>query len=275
MMATSLKYLILCLLLSCLVSCAAHQPVTTQPSTAPSESKRVVLWRESKLGPIPVVSWDGEPAFSRADMDKIVAFANTKAPGKQVWYIDVHLYGKYKGVSVWNTTLYFVPDVTRPRIQRGKCLYIRSEWIHPEDKLPGYPATLDVSHAEASDYVLVPAPGAVLARDLPTGIAAPFGASETFSDEEIIEIADFVRSIGPQPPIITKQLPDGSISSSLSPMFGFDPKQPILSITRRDDGKIEVETGNVWELLAGSGNVLTLEKADGRWKVISCGQWVA
>ena len=99
--------------------------------------------------------------------------------------------------------------------------------------------------------------------------------SRSLSDVEIIEIVDFVRSIRSQPLSIEQHGLDGAMSSRLSPMSGFEPDQPILSIIRREDGKIEVTTGELLDLVAGHGAILALEKAGGQWKAISCGRWKA
>ena len=49
---------------------------------------------------------------------------------------------------------------------------------------------------------------------------------------------------------------------------------PLLAIVRRTDD-VEVMTGSTCGALCGSGDILTLHKVDGRWKVVKRSKWVS
>jgi len=100
----------------------------------------------------------------------------------------------------------------------------------------------------------------------------PFAVPEGFTEEEVIEIVDFLRS-GPS------EEPDGSNASGYPRTLGFpqrlDGAQPIHSIERRD-GVIEVRTGVQQDMLAGQGEILRCRKRDdGTFEVLSLGMWIS
>jgi hypothetical protein len=50
--------------------------------------------------------------------------------------------------------------------------------------------------------------------------------------------------------------------------------QPIISIVRRD-GQVEATTGTNCAELSGGGNVLTLERREGAWRIVQRARWIS
>jgi hypothetical protein len=50
--------------------------------------------------------------------------------------------------------------------------------------------------------------------------------------------------------------------------------EPIISIVRRD-GHVEARTGHNCGELSGSGREFTLERRDGRWRIVQRAKWIS
>ena len=196
---------------------------------------------------------------------------------QRLWYLHVaHNY--LWGEELWpNVTVYFTPDVTTPRLRKGKCLRIntlvwwkmfminrtgRKElWINPK--------TFDSQELQkhVRDYWQVSFRDRPFTAELhpPTKPLWPFAVSAGLTDEEVVEIADFVRPFSE--PGLTPGAPQR--------YHPIDATQPILSISRLEDGSIEVWTGSVQGPTAGRGHYLKLHRAGKSFVVVKTWLWVS
>jgi hypothetical protein len=100
----------------------------------------------------------------------------------------------------------------------------------------------------------------------------PLGAPEGFTDEEVIEIVDFIRTSPQKEPHYVRS-PDGSIGSGF--YYHIDGKLPIMGMHREQDGTIVVTTGSVQGPLAGHGQEIRLRRETNRFIVLEVGEWYA
>ena len=100
--------------------------------------------------------------------------------------------------------------------------------------------------------------------DTPSGTLLPFPVPEGFTDDEVIEIVDFIRT---NPEIV-------SGPNTIPLVRRFNGSAPIIKIERRD-GQIEVTCGVLEGPLSGSGEVIRCIKEDGSYQVVSLGWWVS
>ncbi len=99
------------------------------------------------------------------------------------------------------------------------------------------------------------------APTVPGGALLPFIAPAGFSEEEIVEIVDFVRTS-----------PEPVYSPNVVPVWHVDGTEPIVSISKVD-GIITVETGSQEGLLCGGGSFLECQKVGSTFEVINVGFW--
>jgi hypothetical protein len=236
----------------------------TQPVPAPADVP-IVYGPRHHLPP-------GDPPLSAEQLQTILQRAQARCPeGQRVWFIHALAnwdMGERREASV---EVFFTPETQTARLRKGR--FIRYVDRSPElmaaveallrewdggTTAPRAPEPLpEYWQVSRPDHPFTGQPG------LPRGSLIPFPAPEGFTEDEVIEIVDFVRSKPRQRQERGTIAVPGSLDTSL----------PIHRMLR-DGDIIEVWTGVQEDMLAGAGEILRCrKKADGGFEVISIGRW--
>jgi len=211
--------------------------------------------------------------------DQIAAILRSAAPrcpkGQEIWFIHARANWKSKGGRRAVATVYFTPHKRTERLRAGYFTQAASFPPAWQKMLRRAARKLDEpagKHRQSKGTCIYPywqvsRSGQPFGEELtvPNESLLPFAVPEGFTEEEVIEIVDFVRS---------------SPSKADEPRsFSFprklDGSQPIHSIEKRD-GVIEVWTGVQQDTLAGYGEILRCRKReDGIFEVLELGTWVS
>ncbi len=241
---------------------------------------------DDRLGPWPLV---------QSQVNRILRRGAAVCPeGRDIWFILVR--NNYVcPVCHWRlccyVTIYFTPDVSEPRIRKGRCTWYSDSDPHPKRSLDWLLTTLDGDQRRDLEPLLRktserPKRPAVPPESIrvcgwyrqvsfrnkpfteqlhaPVKTLWPFWPPIGFTDEEVIEIIDFLRT-SPKvahPPNVIRS-PDR-----------FDGSAPILSIKRAGEG-IVVRSGTQQGFLAGSGEEILLKRKGSSFVVVSIGMWVS
>ena len=207
-------------------------------------SSAVQIRYDSRLHPEPL---------TYVQLDDILRNANSACPsGQEVWFVWVQSnYRADDGTPVCGATVYYTPELREPRLRKGHCLSLGTRGL--------------MISGEGRDYWQVSLREQPFGSELfiPEGALLPISPPKDFTETEVIEIIDFVRT-NPSSPSKPHEIP---IPGS------FDGSKPIYSIKRQSD-LIEVQSGTVQGPLAGAGEFILLRKADQGFEVVSIGTWV-
>ncbi len=196
------------------------------------------------------------------------------------WFIYQHSsFGWGDGREHINVTVFFEPHERSARLCKGH--FVRDngppdpiiekmrEKLQPNQPAPGPPPPRTYWHVSPANQ---PFSGPIV---VPRESHLPFPVPVGVSEQETIELVDFVRT-APPPflPHDAKVLPDGTIDvSNFKIGLRRDSKQPILRI-KRQEGYIEVRTGVHQAIFAGSGQTLEVSRnAHGKLQANSVGTW--
>ncbi len=191
--------------------------------------------------------------------------------GQRIWFIYALANWDMGDRREASVEIFFTPESQTARLRKGRFMRtvdrlpglvaarLREFW--PSATAPAEPEPLpEYWQVSRADHPFTGEPG------VPRGSLIPFPRPEGFTEEEVIEIVDFVRT-GPHDP-------DDSPTGWSSPQR-LDTALPIYRI-RRDGDDVEVWTGALEDMLAGAGEILRCrKKEDGGFEVISISMWVS
>lgn len=234
------------------VNLLSYYPAPSQSCIEPS---RIIY--HNTLDPAPL---------TKNQLDELSKFVCDTKPNN-VWFVRV-LYNRQK---ILRAEIFFLPDTSSSRIMKGKSAYYDSQFLlfpkaHLDEQKANY--YLKSLRPEYYEYVQVlpefysPVPGDIPFNDY----LLPFSVSGDFSDQEIIEIVDFMRSI----PTLKRDSKEGRLVYPEK----INSQLPIRFIERKN-GQIEVMTGTLEGPESGSGECLMIKKSDGGYELISIGMWMS
>jgi hypothetical protein len=207
---------------------------------------------------------------TREQIKEILSTATPACPnGQRIWYIWVrgnHRDGELGYDCV--ATVYFTPEVRGARLRKGHCCYTTTV-------SPGFSAHLRSLGVSFEGPGATGVPGEYWQISLqaqpfgeefavPEGALLPFAPPTEFTEAEVIEIIDFVRT-GPGPSYRPEEVPL---------VRRFDGAQPICWI-RRDGTIIEVHSGTIQWPRSGGGEYVRIKKTDQGFLVVEAGRWVS
>jgi len=222
--------------------------------------------------------------LTKKQLSKLSQYINTLDQIKsEVWFVRVI---SHKDDFV-NADIYFLPYIQHERIWKGNWIsyismhgkeHLLDNLIEPENEkyLLEYCYVLLPCKKYLLEYCQLLLPYKLfLSSTVPTqDIRMPFRAPEGFSDKEIIEIIDFIHS---KPEIVSVSKANNSNQDSTETdffLYEIDLDLPIRSISRKGN-IIEVETGTMYGVLAGSGEILTIRKTEDGYELLSVGMWLS
>lgn len=208
--------------------------------------------------------------LSESDMREILAYTYVANHAKQpVWYIHVHSSRTASGERApRRVTVFLTPEQTTPRLQRGYMLEANLQSLRePRQNAKG--------RDDLHEYVRVSPPSQALGSklDLPTLPTWPFDRPKGFSDQEIIEIVDLVRTTAAE--LSAKTASARSQIGPGLPIISIDPSHQILSMERSPEGEAIVMAGSFelyWDI---RGETIRCRKQNGKWVILAIGMWVS
>lgn len=261
----------------------AEPPSKTKPNadTSANEQKKPAELKNE----VPVVESVrfkrfGDPSFSKEQRKQIEdAIAETYSSNDAIWFIYARRGDIYDGKQQTVATIYLKPHTKIGRLWKGDAIYVSSRWndirkqvrMQFAEKSVGDPADEKFPKRAAKLYCYVVPDGASAESHIPKNNWLPFRANEGFSDDEVLEIADFVHAIPvrTQKEIVRHAMEKGEVGIEV------DKSLPIYRL-ERDGEQIKVWTGTVEGLLSGAGQILVLKRdAEGKFKLESVGMWVS
>jgi hypothetical protein len=227
------------------VNLSSYYPAPSQSCIEPS---RIIY--HNTLDPAPL---------STNQLDELSKFVCDTKPN-DVWFVRV----LYNRQEILRAEIFFLPEISTSRMRKGKCAYYDSQfYAFPKEYLD----TQEVIDAKGFnpkyyDYVQV-LPEiyfSVVESEIPfDDYMLPFSASDDFSDQEIIDIVDFIR---------------GERAEKTERHFRIDRTLPIMSITEHED-TIVIRTGTLEGPEMGMGQEIHLKKIDDRYSIIKVMEWVS
>jgi hypothetical protein len=169
--------------------------------------------------------------------------------GRDLWFVLV-LRNKENCETVH---VYCVPDMQSPRVRRGMAfenIWGRGHFLSA--------CTFSYAQVSASNDPFEGHP--VPPRDF---ALLPFALPDDFTDEELIEVVDSIRSPSARSPRVPKG-DDGETFRYF--LFPVDPNDPVYKIHRHGEA-VTIEMGLVEGPLSGYLKVFTCQKVDGVWTV--------
>jgi len=197
--------------------------------------------------------------------ERILKVAKEHCPkGRSIWFLWVHSNNRaYDGrVQHW-TSVYYSPEKQTARLRRGSCLPTGG-WVPAREQPP-----------IRSEYCQVSLPSEAFGDKLsaPQGLLLPFPAPEGFSDDEIVDVVDFVRSLwsrGKTADDGSRVYSDEKVSEGgtvTGTRIRFGRGDSILSMTR-DGEVVTISVGSCQGPLAALYTVIRCVKSEGGYKVI-------
>ncbi len=234
---------------------AAHEPATTQPAVV-----EIPVIYSPRLSP---------EKLTQANLESLVAEARSLAPpGSSIWFLHV-LFSRGDDSRV---NVFYTPDQTSGRLQRGKCVLVGPEITRTSETVRRIIARFPASQRGQFDQrlvdyyrVLTTDAKEACPRSPSEDSTFPFIAPKGFTDDEIIRIVDFVRT-NPIQKFPPNTLPQVEI------FFGAG--RPIVRITR-ENKVIKVFNGSQEGPLSGSGQVLECAPDGDSFKLIRIADWVS
>jgi len=182
---------------------------------------------------------------------------NVRLDKKDVWFVRV-LYNRNRHLKA---KIYFMPETTSKRTRKGKYIYCRLVDLALLDlkindlKPPEYMEYIQVSLKDKPFTAQVEIP--------PQNSMLPFSVSESFTDQEVVEIVDFIRS-GPK-----------ILSTKPNVMyFPVERDTPIMTIIKEGE-VIKVRTGTKEHGIAGMGQVLEIRKTEQGYELTDVIEWLS
>jgi hypothetical protein len=191
--------------------------------------------------------------FSAGQVEDIKAIVQKQAQ-REIWFILVESHGKDSHLSFYpyRVEVYTMPDCRSGRIRRGSVVYISEELRGPRIQSFSYAHVCETGEAFPPDL----APPNDLTR-------LPFKVFGDISDEEIVEVVQFIRS-GPSVLERLTYSPDGRTRRFFIPNRVEDPPAPIQAVHKKG-GVIDVQmAGTRPDILLTYG----CQKVDGVWTLV-------
>ncbi len=231
-------------------------PIAT-PQTTEGASQGVGKPRPDPPPKIPVVTFPQmyPKELREWQLDEIIVRAKASdTEGRKIWSVLLFNNAPKNGMPHYRVAVFYEPDVSTPRIRRGK--KVTFGWRM------GFGDAHTVEPGRLRSYVQVALKDRPFGKSLepPSGTLIPFNPPMGFTDEEIVEIVDFIRGNPAEP---DKRYPNK-----------LDSSRSILSIRRRGD-KIEVRCGWMATPKGGLGQIIQMVKEGGTFRVISIKKWKA
>lgn len=260
---------------------ACHSPLRQPTSRATSmaasaEVKPAVNLAElAKRVPIVRNTRFSHPPPTHEQLQRVLRKVMDKCPEEQkVWFICLHANWKVDGERRLVLTVYFTPTETSGRIRKGRFVHVNEQFEEfIEEVLANFSAPDDIDQPgnedETPEYWQVSLAGEPFSDELatPQRRMLPFPRPVGFTDQEVVEIVDFVRASHKALKAFGKAIPTHVRKVA---------SQPILAIERKEGGVIAVRTGTQEGILSGSGKFLHLRRQDdGRFVIVSWGSWVS
>ena len=226
-------------LLACLGSGCADVSEVREPVELQAPTASVPVVYDERLRPARLTS---------QQMDGILSEAIPLCPpGQRVWFIWVHYNKEGDQRPRCNATVYFTPEVRGARIRKG--MYVLFEQSTSEEGAGLVELTEIGEGGPLFSYYQVSFPDKPFGDDLdvPPEALMPFEPPEGLSDEEAVEVVDFIRS-------------DPEIRADTQ-------GDPISSIGKEDDS-IYVSIGKWQHPLAASHHVYELKRTPGGFTIV-------
>lgn len=286
----SIALILTCVLSTSLPACAASRdanaaPPPPQRQRTPSASATDRDDTESDT-PVPVVvhsRFDPAPLTDEQTDDILERAGNVAPTGIGVWFILLRNNRERNGVLRYAVTVFFEPDSTTARLRKGK--YVRVDGLgdalrdclcralaaegSPDGPMPSrqWCESWPPRASPLFDYCQVSRQETPFTDDraVPDGSLLPFPAPDGFTDEETVDVVDFIRT--------DPKLPDPA-PPVFSPSGRFDGRSPIIAIERQGS-TIEVRCGVCEGLLSCRGTVLYLVRESDTLRIVTTGRWVS
>lgn len=226
---------------------------------------------------VPIVAGGrfAHPAPTQEQLEELLRWVLPRAgKNRDVWFIYARANWKLETGRELNATVYFTPKRESARLRKGVSRHVGlsiARILELEaliEQLEAQPQPKE--SPPLPEYWQISLKGHPFAEmlEVPDGTLLPFPKPEGLSEQEVIEIVDFVRTNPKQP-----QTDPNRVSSAS--LWGFDGSRPILSINK-SDGVIEVRSGTREGILSGSGQIIRLMRTgDDTFDVLAIGQWVS
>jgi hypothetical protein len=210
------------------------------------------------------------PPLTAGQLDRILARAAPLCPaGQRAWFVYVTANWERQGRLLARAVVYFTPAWQTPRLRKGQYVLIDEKWADlvagVSERLSSARPERDASREETPEYWQVSLRDQVFGAELetPHGSRLPFHKPDGFTEEEIVELVDFLRTS-------PRQRQEANSITSPKQFHGF---RPIWSFSG-DDGVIEVQNGAVQGMSAGHGELLRCKRNDdGTFQVLGIGEW--
>ena len=237
---------------------APTAPEPRPPAPTPAEVPAVY---DQRLGPL---------ELTRRQKLEIIAQAAPLTPkGRKIWYVLVRDNRRFEGELSYIATVYFSPDFSSARLRKGKCMHVWHVSAEMRETSERFMKLVNVDQRELPPrlpgYRQVSLAAQPFGENVavPEKILWPFTVDGEFTDQEVIEIVDFVRAA------IKRR------KGQLLGLLEFVPDEPVLSITAQSKGRIEVFTGTRQHWLAAEGHYFILIGKGGKLLIVKEGSWLS
>ena len=164
----------------------------------------------------------------------------------KIWFVRV-LCNEADRLDTFSAVVYYRPEYSSDRLRKGRFFCIDED---PPDEAAVCREYCQVSSGERDFGFDLEVPG----QDM----LFPFSRGEDVSDEEVVEVVDFI----------------GSMAQSSNSYSEFKGDAPVVSIDKKD-GVIEIRTGTKQDLAGSAGHILRIRKTGTRYELINVVPWVS
>lgn len=176
---------------------------------------------------------------------------------KEIWFVRVILNRN----QYLNAVIYFIPDITSSRIRKGKYIHCKH---NPRLVSKLGEETLKFEAREYCQVSLKEKPFTPQIEIPPQNSLLPFAVPKDFSEQEIVDIVDFILSA-----------PKEKAKTCINLIYaGIFQNLPIIRI-KREGEIIRVKTGTQEHGIAGSGLILEIRKTGEDYELIMTTVWVS
>lgn len=198
--------------------------------------------------------------LTEADVDVIVGLVSTS--GRKPWVL-VGYQAFVPEPGTWHVEAYLAPEISTPVLRRGRIQVAVSQGSASE---PGRKPW----HLERSaSWAQVATPGRDFEEILgDRDVNRPFVVGGELTDEEIVTAITFIRT-SPTNPVPPSMLPARTDPASI--FIDVKGNWPVNRVVRTREGTVRIDLFESDH----SGQAVTLERRDGKWKIIRVGPWIA
>lgn len=177
---------------------------------------------------------------------------------RKIWFVRV-LPNEADRLDTFNAVVYYRPEYSSERLRKGRFFRIDGLTMTDDDRGEALDGNPPDEAAVCQDYCQVSSPDRGFGFELevpPHDLLFPFSRGEDVSDEEVVEVADFVRSM----------------AQSGNSYSGFKGDAPVVLIEKKD-GLIEIRAGATDGLVSGAGHILRIRKTGARYELMNVVPW--